>query len=329
MPKLTMRDRAAVLLSLLGEEAVGPVLDDLPAEQRSEIQASLTAFKEKPPAGEVIDQVVADFESFFSFASRTGSLVDVVDNGDPSVTPKKKPVEIDNSAVFVPSDDPIADINRMPVFRIAGALQDEQPRTVAVVLQCLPAERASQILEKLSSEVRGKTAVLLTKPNRGSEHLIRRIVRTTVEKGCEIEEQDAGESAEDGESRMAEVLRSASRNVRDEMLQALEESDAELAGRITEMLYVFEDIGRIEDRSLQNLLREIEVPVLARALTDADALIVEAINNNLAKRARESLKEEIELTGKLDQAEIDEARKKIAAEIARLDKEGQITMEEG
>lgn len=327
MPKLTMRDRAAVLLSLLGEEAVGPVLDELPPDQRSLVQESLLGLKEKPPAGEVIDQVVADFESFFSFAARSGSLVDVVDSDDPTGKANAS-AESDASAVFVPTDDPIADLNRMPVFRVAGALKDEQPRTVAVVLQCLPAERASQILEQLSSEVRSKTAVLLAKPNRGSEHLIRRIVRTTVEKGCEIEEEDSSSNASDGESRMAEVLRSASRSVRDEMLQALEESDPELAGRITEMLYVFEDIGRIEDRSLQNLLREIEVPVLARALTDADAMIIEAINNNLAKRAREALKEEIELTGKLEPAEIEEARKKIASEIARLDKEGQITMVE-
>ncbi|MCR9117290.1 MAG: hypothetical protein NXI22_10135 [bacterium] len=324
MSNLSMQDRAAVLLSLLGNDAVQPVLAELPADQQGKLRQTLAQLESSPPTDRMVDLVLADFERFFAFASKTGSIVDIVDSADDDM--EASAAEMTDTGPFELTDDPIADLNRMEIFRIAGALQDEQPRTVAVVLQCLPPQRASQVLERLSSETRSKTAFLLAKPNRGAVHLIERIVRTTVEKGCEVEPESDDAESGDGETRIAALLRSSSREVRDEMLTALEESDSELAGRVAAMLYVFEDIKRIESRSLQNLLREVEVPLLAKAMTEADPLIIENINNNLAKRARETLKEEIELMGRVTPEEITEARQAIAAEIARLDKEGQLTM---
>jgi flagellar motor switch protein FliG len=133
---------------------------------------------------------------------------------------------------------------------------------------------------------------------------------------------------EEREKRMAALLRSLERTERMETLQALEESDAALAGRIKAMLYLFEDILRMENASIQKLLSEIDMRSLAAALFGAEPTIRDRIVANLSRRAQESLKEEIELTGKVPAAKVKQARQMLEEAMQRLDQRGEFNMME-
>ncbi len=159
-----------------------------------------------------------------------------------------------------------------------------------------------------------------------SKDLLERIVRTTISKGCDLEEDAVADAETESDKRLAAMLRAMARKDRAQMLEALEEKDAETAQRVKQLLYVFDDILCVEDRSLQKLLAEVDSPTLVSALGGADERLVEKIMNNLSKRARESLTEEIELNGNADPDAIEEARKAVCDAMARLDQEGDLVM---
>src|SRR5207237_2674559 len=113
-----------------------------------------------------------------------------------------------------------------------------------------------------------------------------------------------------------------------DVLTALEENNAELAGRLKAMLYQFEDILRMENTSVQKMLSEVDVKSLALALRGAPPEIEGKLLSNLSKRAQESLKEEISLTGAVPPSKVREARDALVAAIQRLDQRGELVFNE-
>ncbi len=125
------------------------------------------------------------------------------------------------------------------------------------------------------------------------------------------------------------MLRSLAKPDRLEILTALEQSDAELVAKVKEYLYQFEDLLLIEDRSMQKLLAEIDSKSLATALKGAAEEIQDKVRNNLSKRARETLTEEMEFMGSLPAAQIQQAQKAVVEVVQRLDLAGELVMKEG
>jgi flagellar motor switch protein FliG len=128
------------------------------------------------------------------------------------------------------------------------------------------------------------------------------------------------------EKKLAEMLRNMDRKDRNKILDSLEQQDPQVVNRIRELLYKFEDLRDIEDRSLQKLLGEIETQSLCTALNGAEQQILDKVIRNLSKRARESLLEEIELLGRVGEEELAAARKEVAGAIQRLDQAGELVM---
>ena len=95
-----------------------------------------------------------------------------------------------------------------------------------------------------------------------------------------------------------------------------------------DLLYQFEDLLLIEDRSIQKLLAEIDSKTLGLALKDAPQEISEKVMGNLSKRARESLTEEISFLGLVPSAELQRAQKAVVEVIQRLDQAGELVMKQ-
>jgi flagellar motor switch protein FliG len=319
-----------VLLALLGEDVTASVLARLSPRRGDDLRKRLRAIEENPPVSEVVDAVLDDFERFLRFAtnSRTGDRQQGNTNElDRNQAAGQAADGRASVAPFQATGDPIADLNRLEEFQIAGAMQDEHPRTIALVLSHLDAERASRSLRYLPPHLRAEVFLQLRDRPHGSEHLVRQIARATVEKGCTISEEEVVVDDAGTDQRLAEILRSMEKAERNEIMAVVEQHDPETASRVKERLYVFEDLANVEDRSLQNLLAMVEARTLATALKDADEQISKKVLKNLPKRAREMLSDEMELMGHVTQEQQETARKQIVAELLRLDQSGELVME--
>ncbi len=327
MDDLPVEDRVAILLNLLGDGVTESVLDQMPAEHRNQFQERLNELDASPPDGEVVDGVVGDFERFFRFAMDINGTVYDGSSSTDAAANEGEDRSAEEKVPFERSEDPIADRNRLEDYQLTEVLRTENPKTVAMLLNCLTPEMAGKTLAGLPDEIRTDAFAWLPKPTSVSKALLDRIVRVIVEKGCEIGRDDV--AIDDGgtsDQKTAQVLRTMDRKQRAQLLNGLEQEDPDAAGRIKDNLYSFDDIRLITDASLQKLLREVELGTLAMALGNCRAEIVDKIKLNLPKRARDSLMEEMELSGSVDADEQEEARKSVVAEIARLDQAGQLVM---
>ena len=129
--------------------------------------------------------------------------------------------------------------------------------------------------------------------------------------------------SEEGESQfqhLAEILHLVDREEKGQLLAALENANPDAFAEIDSRLYDFTDLLKIEDRSLQKILAEIDLKIMATALYGATPTIGECVMGNISERVRTMLQEEIEFLGSVSSAKVDEARREIAEVIRKHDK---------
>jgi flagellar motor switch protein FliG len=304
-----------------------------------EVRQRIEEMKTAPPTPEEIDSVLDDFERFLRLAGDvTGSQLRVVsedtedtadeplqeDGADASNVEEESHEEDAVDDVFEPTGNSVADLNRLSPFRLAAALADENPRTIAIVLDCLETVKAAETLRVLPDSVRSQAFVIFSQGPSASPGLVQRIVQTTVAKAL-VTDGSAVETT-GSERKMVELLRALAKKTRSQMMQQIEQEDPELADRLKDLIYVFEDVLKIEDRSLQRLLAEVDSETLMTALKNADEQIVEKVLGNVTKRVRETLTEEMEYMGVVPEEKIEQARAAVARAVAKLDQEGKLVM---
>lgn len=329
MTTIDVEQRAAVLLDALGDETVDAVLSQLSPEAEQRLRERLQVIDQQPPDTEEIAEIIEEFDRVLQFA-----LDAIAEELDGDVEPGQFKSARGNRAgdqssiesTFTESDDAVADLGQLEAYQIAGGLQGESARTIAIVLDCLEPDVATRTLRYVSDELQSAVFAQLNNLPVTSPALRTRILRTTINRGLRVK-RDALEAADDQkEKRLAEMLRNLDRKARNKILEDLQATDEDLVARIRQSLYAFTDIGNIEDRCLQKLLGEIETKTLCTALCGGPDEILNKITGNLSRRARESLLEEMSLMGNVPEDEQEAARKEITEAMLRLDQAGELVM---
>jgi flagellar motor switch protein FliG len=220
----------------------------------------------------------------------------------------------------------------LPAEALAEALQGEQTQTVALVLNTLPEERAGEVMQRLAPEVRREVPLRLSRLGSLGPELLGRLAEAVLLRARALEraklEAPLGSGPDERVNRMAGLMRALERTERLEALAALEEQEPEAAAKVRELLYQFEDLLRIQDRSIQKLLSEIDSKSLAQALKGAPEAIAAKVTGNLSNRAREAIQEEMELLGTVPASATRQAQKLVVDAIQRLDQAGELQMDE-
>lgn len=332
MSSVDLEQRVAILLNALGKEMADDVLSRLSTQGELRLRNRLQSISENPPDEDDITEIIGEFDRILQFAV---VAVDDELNTDVSVDDAPAADEVPNDDAldeepdetsFSLSDDAVADLQKLKPYQIAGGLLGEAPRTMAIVLDCLEPERASQALKYFPDATQSDVFSQLNSLPRTSPALLTRIARSTLERGLRVK-QDALESTDvSKEKKLADMLRVMEKKDRTKILEQLEQEDEALVAKIRELLYEFDDVRKIEDRSLQKLLGEIESKTLCTALSGAEEAVISKVTGNLSKRARESLLEEMSLMGNVREEDQDAARADFTAAMQRLDQAGELVM---
>jgi flagellar motor switch protein FliG len=315
MPADAVDDKIAVLLNLLGDGVAEQVLRRLRPERAAELRQRLNSIRSTPVSRRRKEDAVAEFDRFYRFVTQTAPPALRIVGGFDADDEEARAAD----RTFEPGDDPFADLERLTPVRLAVALTTEHPKLAAIVLSHLPAERGAEVLDALPEEHRRLVFVQLSRADKASPEIVARIVRAVVDKALQVELESPDEV--DRIQMAVAVLRSVDRPRRGPLLQAVEATDRETAARLLERLYVFDDLLKLENRTLQRLMGEVDSQTLATALCGADEELIERVMSNLAKRARDALREELEFQKNAPQQVIDEMRKQVVQILARLEQE--------
>jgi flagellar motor switch protein FliG len=344
MSQLSLEDQAAIVLNILGEELADSVFEDLSSESATAIRSRREALLDDPPTEEQIDQALEEYERMLRFAMGgalerppiqkeqvEGALPKLGERDGGSTSQSGSPtIKLfgQSESDFATSDDPVADLDRLLPQQLAGALQSELPRIIAVVLNKLSEETAGQTLALLPDDLRNNVFVQLKDEPQIPNVLLDRIASVTLEKALVVDVESVGASKTGIDQKLANLLRTLEKKERSAMIESLEESDEDIASKVRELMYVFDDLFSVQDRSLQKLLAEVDTPSLAKGLKAAEPDQLKKVLNNLSQRAKDALAEEMELTENIHQDDVDAAQKIIVEIMARLDQSGDLVMED-
>jgi flagellar motor switch protein FliG len=222
--------------------------------------------------------------------------------------------------------DPNLCLKRLTTELLVQALHGEHARTVAMVISVLDGTRAGEVLRKLTPEIRKEASIRMSLSNAGDSEVQRRVIQATLRRARTLVIKPNEEASDAKVLKIANMIRLLSQADRAEILSMLDEQDADFSAKVKEQIYQFEDILRMENRSVQKLLAELDSKSLATAMKGADEEVREKIRGNLSKRAKESLDEEMEFLGQVGGATIKQAKKRVVEVIQKLDQNGDLAM---
>ncbi|MFA9430932.1 flagellar motor switch protein FliG [Egicoccus sp. AB-alg2] len=205
-------------------------------------------------------------------------------------------------------------------------LRDESPQTIAVVLAHLPARLGASLMGGLDPEVQVSVATRLATLERADPDVVRRIEESLQSRLGEVRRRSG---RRDGVKELADLLNQSDRATERAILQELETTDPALAERVRALMFVFEDLITLEDRALQELLRQVEPSLLATALKGVSTELHDALMRNLSERARTTVAEEMDLMGQVRVRDVEAAQTSIVRMVYELEKEGLITISRG
>ncbi|MBI1176070.1 flagellar motor switch protein FliG [bacterium] len=210
----------------------------------------------------------------------------------------------------------------MDARNIVNLVKAEQPQTIALIISYLTAEKASQVLAMLRSEVRETVVERLASMAPIPVEVVEKVVEVLNLKLGGKQPRALNQTG--GIKNAADVLNSMDKNLSKSMLISLEERNPELGQAIRQKMFTFEDLAALEPTALQKVLREVDMRDLAVSLKTANEVVKVALLGSISKRAAETVKEEIAFMGPLKLKDIEAAQQRIIEVVRRLESEGEI-----
>ncbi|MFN3536686.1 MAG: flagellar motor switch protein FliG [Brevundimonas sp.] len=318
--RLTGPEKAAVILLALGEEhtALWQSLDDDEIKEISQAMAGLGTVQ-----ASVVEELMVEFVSGMSGA---GALVGSYDQTQRML------------AAFMPSDrvEALMEEIRGPAGRtmwdklgnvneavLANYLKNEYPQTVAVVLSKVKSEHASRVLTALPEDFALECVQRMLRMEPVQREILDKIEQTLR---TEFMSNLARTSKRDSHEAMAEIFNSFDRQTEARFLGALEERNREAAERIRALMFVFEDLGKLDPGGIQTLLRAVEKDQLALALKGATDSLRELFFSNMSERASKIMREDMEAMGPVRLKDVDAAQMTMVQAAKDLAAKGEIML---
>lgn len=211
--------------------------------------------------------------------------------------------------------------------QLLNFIQGEHPQTIALILAYLEPEKASAIISALPPERQADVAKRIAIMDTTSPDVIKEIERVLERKLSSIAPREM--SVAGGVKSVVEIINRVDRATEKTIMESLEVQDPELAEEIRKLMFVFEDIVIIDDRSVQRVLREVESQDLGLALKGASNEVSQKIYSNMSTRAAEMLREETQFMGPVRLRDVEDAQQRIVNVIRRLEDAGEIVVARG
>jgi len=206
--------------------------------------------------------------------------------------------------------------------QLSGFLQGEHPQTIALILTQLAIQQAAVVLSELSPELQAEVSLRIATMEKISPDVLHEIEQTLE---SHFESSGGRElSPTGGAKAIAELLNLIDTSAEKNILQSLEAEDPDLAAEIKNMMFVFDDITLLDDRSVQRLLKEVETKDLSLALKAASDEVKTKIFGNVSERVAVMINEEMEFMGPTRLSDVEAAQSRIVESVRRLEEEGQI-----
>ena len=328
LPRLSIspRRKAAIMTIALGPQLSAEVFRHMAQEEIDELVLEIAALDKVSPEEKL--QVMEEFyESSvaqeFVAQGGIGFAKDVLERalGD------QKAVEIMGRLSTYIRVSPFEFLRKIDPMQIYNFLQHEHPQTVALIMAYLPADSAATVLGMMPQDQQSEVAMRIALMDRTAPEVVREVELVMERKLSSLINQDL--AAAGGVKPLVDILNFVDRQTEGNILQTFDERDAELADEVRKLMFVFEDLMLLDDRAIQQLLKEVEMKDVALALKGSNEDVKAKIFGNMSTRAAQMLQEDMEFMGPVKRRAIEEAQGRIVAIVRRLEETGKIEISRG
>nr|WP_074572021.1 flagellar motor switch protein FliG [Selenomonas ruminantium] len=323
---LSNSEKAAVLFIALGPEYSAKLFQHLADDEIERI--TLEIANHKKVSQEVKAQVVSEFYQMAMASDYISSGgLEYAQNVLEKALGAEKAMEILNRLTTSLQVRPFDFLRKTDPSQLMNFINNEHPQTIALIMAYLDPDQAATVLGALSPEAQADVARRIAQMDRTSPDIIREVERVLERKLSSLVTQDFTTAG--GVKAIVEVLNRVDRTTEKSIIETLEVDNPELAEEIKRLMFVFEDIVQLDDRSLQMVLRDVETKDLSLALKATQPEVAEKVYRNMSKRAADMLREEIEFMGPVKIRDVEEAQQKVVNVIRVLEEKGDIVISRG
>jgi flagellar motor switch protein FliG len=316
--------KGAILMLALGEEGAAEVMKFLGPRDVQKLGEAMTTMKAVPQ--HTVEAVLNDFSEIVDRNSTLG-----LDSDDYIRTVLRKALGDDkansllNRILGGGSDaSGIESLKWMDSDSVADLIRNEHPQTIATILVHLERDQASEVLHCFTERLRNDVLLRIATLSGVQPTALRELndVLSKLLSGSDVLKKQAM-----GGTRVAaDILNFMTGEQEISAMEYLKNYDPDMAQKIMDEMFVFENILDIEDRSVQLLLREVQSDSLIIALKGASQDMREKVFRNMSQRAAETMREDLESKGPVRLSEVEAQQKEILMIVRRLVDEGQITL---
>ena len=222
---------------------------------------------------------------------------------------------------------PFEFLRRTPAEQLVTFLRNESSQTVALVVANLHTTLASQVLAGLPATEQAEIAIRVARMGETSPEVVKQVENVMRKKLDSVVQQEY--STAGGIKSLAEILNCTDRSTERNVLDSLTEADEELAAEVRRLLFVFEDVVKLDDRSIQLVLREADQKDLALALRGVNDDVKERILTNMSERGATMLVEEMAYQPPQRKRVVEDAQGRIVAIVRKLEEAGALVLSRG
>lgn len=318
--------KAAILLVALGDDASQAVFPHLRDEEIQELGREIATLERA-----TVDEAQSVLEEFHTLAlARSYVLQGGVEYAKKilrkSLPPDRCRDILERLTKYLDQGPGFQNLRKADPRLLSKIIQKEHPQTIAFILSHLDISKAAHAIASLPTDLQVDVARRMANLEEISPEVVKKVSQVLDKKIVSM----AGSSIEvEGVKTVAEVLNRMGRNESKNILDRLEQENPELAARIRQLMFVFDDIAYLPEKAIQEILKRADKQTLTMALKGSSEELKEKFFRNMSSRAVETLKEEMSYMGPVRVSEVSEAQAAATEIVRQLEEEGVIVLSAG
>ena len=316
-------ERAAILLLTLGEQEAAQVLKHMGAREVQRVGAAMTQLLNV--SKEEVTDVLSNFTSVVETQTSVGVGVDeflrkvLVD-----ALGEDKAASVIDRINIGPSSKGLEALKWMDPRAVSELIRHEHPQIIAIVLAYLDSDQAAEILTCLPAGLRADVVMRIATLD-GVQPVALSELDDIMEKTF-AGKSTAKTSALGGAKAAADIVNLLDPGTEGPLMEQINRADEALGSKIQDLVFVFDNLIEIDDRGMQELLRNVQSDRLLIAMKGADDDLKAKIFKNMSQRAAEMLKDDLEAKGPVKLSEVEAAQKEILLSARKLAESGTISL---
>jgi flagellar motor switch protein FliG len=322
LKKISGSEKAGIFLLTLSEEVAAEILRHMSPKEVQLVGSTMATMADisRP----MVEHVIDDFFEMLESKTALGIGNDTYIRGMLEKALGDKAGNVIDRILMGSGSNGLESLKWMDPKSIAEIIRFEHPQIIAIVMSYLESDSAAQVLTHLPENTRSGILMRIATLDGVQPAAIKEL--DLIMEQYFSDNENVKSSMVGGEKTAADILNFMDSSIEMKLMEELTAENEDLATKIQDLMFVFDNLRDIDDRGMQTMMREVSTDLLTLALKGVDEEFQQKFLKNMSSRAAEMLVEDMEAKGPVKLSEVEAAQKEILTVVRRLEESGDITL---